>query len=482
MRRSTRRKASQRALQFAAIGVEIAETSQVVRFIFRSRLCAAHHDAVAPHARHWPAAAVVQGLNAAAKASGRDLSPHLLRLPSKMSVHLRGRRPDVAAEELREAARELVDHWNLTEPNPEEHALFLDTLALWSARGEGHAGSARDAILNPHTAEASRLVQMAIEIDVVSEDLSLAVQRLADDGHTAAVLSWIERGASPALGQRVRSRLLTPASILQVLLASDEADALSARAAAQDDEDAPQLAQWLEDGLVEELDTFSWISASDVSDDRRSDVGCMPEVRDGTRRSEVRGRRGGVIRPSGVRPPSKPACLNSVPTRDVSDVEVAATRVPLREVETVIRSVSLAMQTEQDALLPLVKLKSVDQYTTVHACNVAMLSMALAESLGGGSREVRAVGTAALLHDIGKVRLPAERLSHPGALSTSEQEIMRPHSVEGARLLGERGAGNALAAIVAYAQHICANGKGGYPGDTFPRRPHAAAHAAPGRP
>jgi putative nucleotidyltransferase with HDIG domain len=154
----------------------------------------------------------------------------------------------------------------------------------------------------------------------------------------------------------------------------------------------------------------------------------------------------------------------------------------LREVETVIRSVSLAMQTEQDALLPLVKLKSVDQYTTVHACNVAMLSMALAESLGGGSREVRAVGTAALLHDIGKVRLPAERLSHPGALSTSEQEIMRPHSVEGARLLGERGAGNALAAIVAYAQHIWANGKGGYPGDTFPRRPHAAAHAAPGRP
>ena len=171
-----------------------------------------------------------------------------------------------------------------------------------------------------------------------------------------------------------------------------------------------------------------------------------------------------------------------MPTRDVSDVEVAATRVPLREVETVIRSLSLAMQTEQDALLPLVKLKSVDQYTTVHACNVAMLSMALAESLGGGSREVRAVGTAALLHDIGKVRLPAERLSHPGALSTSEQEIMRPHSVEGARLLGERGAGNALAAIVAYAQHIWANGKGGYPGYTFPRRPHAAAHAAPGRP
>jgi hypothetical protein len=167
-----------------------------------------------------PAAAVVQWLNSAAKASGRDLSPHLLRLLSKMSVHFRGRRPDVAAEELRAAARELVEDWNLAEPNPAEHALFLDTLALWSAHGEGHAGSGRDATLDPRTAEASRLVQMAIEIDVVSEDLSLAVQRLADDGHTAAVLSWIERSASPALGHRLRSLMLTPASMLQVLLAT----------------------------------------------------------------------------------------------------------------------------------------------------------------------------------------------------------------------------------------------------------------------
>lgn len=167
-----------------------------------------------------PAAAVVRWLNSAAMASGKDLSPHLLRLLSKMSVHFRGRRPEAAAEELRETARELVEGWDLTEPNPEDHALLLDTLAAWSARGERQTGSGRDATLDPRTEEAIRLVQMAIEIDVVSEDVSLAVQRLADDGHAAAVLSWIERGASPALGERLRSLTLTPAAILQVLLAT----------------------------------------------------------------------------------------------------------------------------------------------------------------------------------------------------------------------------------------------------------------------
>lgn len=147
-------------------------------------------------------------------------------------------------------------------------------------------------------------------------------------------------------------------------------------------------------------------------------------------------------------------------------------RVPLGDVEAVIRGLSLAMQAEHDTLIPLLSLKSVDQYTTVHACNVSMLSMGLAESLGFGSREVRAVGTAALLHDIGKVRLPQELLQKQGALTDQERELMRTHPAEGARLLSERGEGHALAAIVAYEHHVWADGTGGYPTFDFPRRTH----------
>jgi len=94
-------------------------------------------------------------------------------------------------------------------------------------------------------------------------------------------------------------------------------------------------------------------------------------------------------------------------------------RVPIGDVEAVIRGLSLSMQAEHDTLIPLISLKSVDEYTTVHACNVSMLAMGLAESLGFASRDVRAVGTAALLHDIGKVKLPESILRKAGALTDS---------------------------------------------------------------
>lgn len=150
----------------------------------------------------------------------------------------------------------------------------------------------------------------------------------------------------------------------------------------------------------------------------------------------------------------------------------ATDRIPVGEVEAVVRGLSMAMQAEHGSLLPLIALKSADEYTTVHACNVAMLSMGLAEQLSFSSRDVRAIGVAALLHDIGKVRLPESLLNKPGVLTESERAIMRTHTVEGARLLGERGSGYGLASIVAYEHHVWANGQGGYPEFRFPRPPH----------
>jgi hypothetical protein len=87
--------------------------------------------------------------------------------------------------------------------------------------------------------------------------------------------------------------------------------------------------------------------------------------------------------------------------------------VPLMEAEAVVRSLSVAMQAERRMVLPLLKLKEFDQYTTTHALNVAVLSMALAQALGVPKRQVRAIGVAGLLHDIGKIRIPLEVLTKP---------------------------------------------------------------------
>jgi len=136
--------------------------------------------------------------------------------------------------------------------------------------------------------------------------------------------------------------------------------------------------------------------------------------------------------------------------------------VPLVEAEAVVRSLSVAMHGDRRVLLPLLQLKEFDQYTTTHSLNVAVLSMGLAESLGCRPNEVRAFGVAGLLHDIGKIRIPLEVLTKPGALTKEEQLLMNQHPADGARIIMQSEENLDLAAVVAYEHHIMLNG-GGYP-------------------
>lgn len=170
-----------------------------------------------------------------------------------------------------------------------------------------------------------------------------------------------------------------------------------------------------------------------------------------------------------------PMTEESSAVRWIHDEIATGGRIPMAEVEAVVHSLAMAMHREQHLVMPLLDIKTYDQYTTVHSCNVAMLSIGLAEQLGLPARDAHAIGTAALLHDIGKVRVPAEVLVKPGRLTAAEVALMRTHPVEGARILGQRGRGNGLAVAVAYEHHLWDNGRGGYPQLRWPRRSHYAS-------
>jgi putative nucleotidyltransferase with HDIG domain len=148
--------------------------------------------------------------------------------------------------------------------------------------------------------------------------------------------------------------------------------------------------------------------------------------------------------------------------------------LPLAEAEAVVRSLSLAMHGEHQMLLPLLQLREFDEYTTTHSLNVAVLTMALAESLGMCARDVRTFGVAGLLHDLGKVRVPLDILNKPGKLSDEERLVMQSHTVEGARIIISSDRELDLAAAVAYEHHIMLNG-GGYPRCHFNRAVHRAS-------
>ena len=142
--------------------------------------------------------------------------------------------------------------------------------------------------------------------------------------------------------------------------------------------------------------------------------------------------------------------------------------LPLIEAEAVVRSLSLAMHADQAMVLPLLELKEFDQYTTTHSTNVSVLAMALAEYLELGAGAVRSIGLAALLHDLGKIRIPREILVKPGKLTESERRTIQRHPVEGARLILERDDELEVAASVAYEHHLMIDG-GGYPHRHYPR-------------
>jgi putative nucleotidyltransferase with HDIG domain len=148
--------------------------------------------------------------------------------------------------------------------------------------------------------------------------------------------------------------------------------------------------------------------------------------------------------------------------------------LPLLEAEAVVRSLAVAMHSRSEIRLPLLQLKTFDQYTTTHSSNVSVLAMAITEYLGLGSLAIRTFGVAGLLHDLGKVRIPKEILVKPGQFTDEERAVMQRHPVDGARIIIEQEARLDLAAFVAYEHHLMLNGSG-YPALRYPRNAHYAS-------
>jgi PAS domain S-box-containing protein/putative nucleotidyltransferase with HDIG domain len=78
-----------------------------------------------------------------------------------------------------------------------------------------------------------------------------------------------------------------------------------------------------------------------------------------------------------------------------------------------------------------------DPYTQGHERRVSEIAKALAREMGFDDDAIAAVEMAALLHDIGKLAVPAEILTKPGTLSGSEFDMIKDHSRQGYEILKE---------------------------------------------
>jgi putative nucleotidyltransferase with HDIG domain len=122
------------------------------------------------------------------------------------------------------------------------------------------------------------------------------------------------------------------------------------------------------------------------------------------------------------------------------------------------------------ALAQILAVKLYENLTYCHSVNVATLSLLIANQVGLDERTTAAIGEAALLHDIGKTRIPLDVIRKPGALDKRERALMESHTTYGAEILVEVEGLRPLTPTVALEHHRGAKGNG-YP-DVGERPPH----------
>ncbi len=106
-----------------------------------------------------------------------------------------------------------------------------------------------------------------------------------------------------------------------------------------------------------------------------------------------------------------------------------------------------------------------DDITGLHAKRVGLLSELLALALGVPPDRAEIIRRAAALHDVGKIGIPDSILLKPGALSAKEMEVMKTHTLIGARILsGSRFPVLQVAELIALTHHERWDGTGYSPG------------------
>ncbi len=139
--------------------------------------------------------------------------------------------------------------------------------------------------------------------------------------------------------------------------------------------------------------------------------------------------------------------------------------VDMKSTRRIVYNLIDSLSQDEFGLLALTTIKNFDEYTFNHSLNVGVLSLALGQRIGLHKRQLARLGTAGILHDIGKVEIPKALIYKPGKLTADEWEILKRHSDFGVKeILKTRGLDEVglFSMAVAYQHHWNFDGTG-YP-------------------
>jgi HD-GYP domain-containing protein (c-di-GMP phosphodiesterase class II) len=143
----------------------------------------------------------------------------------------------------------------------------------------------------------------------------------------------------------------------------------------------------------------------------------------------------------------------------------------LKRVKRAVQMVVDQVLNNEISMVGLTTLRDYDEYTFTHSVNVCIFSVALGKKLGLSKAQLCDLGMAALLHDVGKARVPSEVLNKAGKLDEQDWKIIQSHPWYGAlTLFSMRGYEEIpyRSILVAHEHHLKAD-LTGYPKVVRPR-------------
>ena len=152
---------------------------------------------------------------------------------------------------------------------------------------------------------------------------------------------------------------------------------------------------------------------------------------------------------------------NKIVRHMMDDVRLGQ-QIQVDRVEPLVENMVDSIFRNQDALLPLARLKNHDDYTFEHSVSVCALLVAFGRGMKLPRETIKEMALGGLLHDVGKARIPDNILNKPAKLTDDEFARMQSHVTQSVILLKQTPGVSDIAMRVAAEHHERFDGTG-YP-------------------
>ncbi len=131
-------------------------------------------------------------------------------------------------------------------------------------------------------------------------------------------------------------------------------------------------------------------------------------------------------------------------------------------VKDTVNDIVHKVMNNESVFMQLTGIRDIDNYTFLHSVDVCIYSVITGKNMGLSKEELTELGVGAILHDVGKCKIPLEILLKPGKLTDDEFHIMKLHSIYGHEIITNTDGLNKRVANIAIQHHEKWDGTG-YP-------------------